>query len=1306
MQGVMMYGAINIAAFALTILLTLLWIVLGLFCWSLRCCGWKPKEKSYFLPKKREITMNVCLSLFIVVLFILIIMGYVIGSAKIFDCISEAPDAASGPANIYYDEMTPLETLLIGSIGSVLVPFISSVNSTVIGAVNLYKINVDIQQVNSSFYEFPSFQAVASILDSVSDIATEAEIYVEDIITDLVNISDVSDLVTDKAEAILDDLNDVSKSVSNITSTLTETSTLVNNITAINTKLFNDPTNDGLVYSVISDLGTIQRSYVIGAGFPTASNFSNAATGSSESMSRMLAGDYNNNNLAELKLFVAHLQTMYESIAVLPDYNETASDITTINNTIKELVGSNGIADQLIANLKTLNTKLNYVPTASEINSDVDGLYSATNHLSLTSISNHINDIADLVNEIPGLIDTMLGYVQILPRVIKSLSPVLYDLLVARTEGFNKYVMKLPINSTKMFRSLNKTLYSSLEVVTTITESLESSRSSVDNVNVTYYKTLVNSASSSYNSEIASFNFSGIKSEVNSMFNKLSAINFTTYITSIEDLQTTFSGLYIPASTVTLLVQLQVARGTLEKKLQRVVSSNGYTGSTWNTAATRTGDYLLLEQGVCSADTTTYCSSNSGCTSGTCTNIGVYRCSSNGVSSQSVLACTSDATCSALGGGSYCLMDSNAATAVQTQLTIFSANVLPSMTSVTSKLTSLASNEYDTTSVSDQITSTSNALSIVDVSDYIDAINSTLDGLTAFSLTDINSTLQSVKSSLNGVNYSSFNDTLSTLKSKRGTVLDSVSKYLTFIDGLTEYIYEPSELKAGLTALSYDTLLTESADKTPGGMSRYIAGQFENMYSTFRDICEPLSSDFSTPPKKNITSTFETPNLVFDRGSDHSTLANHGSLYYLMSQASTTRKKMILADDTTADTVTTDKDGNSYPDDKYCLTRSCFQNTQTSMSTDTSTVPLAPKTIVSIIWAPLALVFLVALWSALCPLCTKDPCRRCGPSTCLLILIIIEVPWYFLGSAFLLPMSIVVSDGCYSGTNIANNYVTAYGDSLCTSTFSGEGTLEACVVKSNNFTTTVNIQSMVDGLLGTCASVDPFNSVIVDLATQAKSVINSKSTKYVNGSSFETIRTPVRDIIVDAGTNAGDVLYTFLTETGEVIDCPGMSAIVSGFKQPVCETFVGSLGWLAAMLYLAAWTMCCLGIPAACMISHHNKWEMIEAKTKVAAGEVKAEGEEGEAPEGEGDDDKNNHSHVYVRMSDAEGPSHHSLDARVYPDDNLHDPHDRDDAGDAMLHREIEMNDAVLVPHTGPNEHYAGAYELAETNDTREEHAL
>lgn len=1222
-DGVAMYAAINIVAFVLIIICTLFWILLGLFCLCLGCCGCKGREKSRWSPQTRYITSNVCLSMFIIIMFIYIILGVVLGSTKLFEFVSDYADAPSGAAQLYYQEMEPLTQLLIGGIGSVMVPLLSSGNTTISGSVNLYRLNEDIQQVNESFYDFPQFKEVGDILDSVSSLTTDAQGFVTDIINDLAGITNKTDAIRDAAEVIVDDLASIQSVVNNVTDALTVTTWLVNNVTATNTLLFTS--NTGLVDEVTSDIATISRSSTAGDGFPLTTTFSDAATGGTDSVSRLLAGSYNSNNFAELQTFVSDVQSIYYAVAVLPDYDSTADDLLLINATIDYIAGKGGVVDQLVDNLGVLNSRLLFLPSFDEIDAHIDSLFAAITRISLTPITNDVKGITGLVDEIPGFINSLIDLVERVPPVIEELVPVLYDLIVARTAGFNASVMELPIDTLSTFNTLNKTLQSSLDTVNDVNGTLESSVSSVIDVNITYYLSLINKAQASYDSKVTGFNHTALIRDVNSMNTDLTGTNFTKYISEIQDMKNKFKTCYIPQYTITYLENLQTYRAALENTLQRVVSPLAYSGSTWDSAATRTGDYLLLQEGVCSGDTTLYCSATSTCSSagkGTCGSIGAYRCSSNGVSSQAVVACTHDSDCSSLGGGSYCLADYTRAASLQANLTFFAQDILPNQAKVTSILTTLTNAKYDTSSVADQITDTKDSLGDVDVSSYLDTVNTTINGLNSFSMKDINSTLVSMRNSIKSINFSSFNDTLDTLQDKQKTALKSVSKYSEVIDGFTSFIYEPDQLRSYFNSLSFDSLSSYyDSTGSSGDTSRYIALQIQYMYDAFTAIFDPISDDVSVPGGENITKAFDMINDVFDRGTEI-TPSTYGSFYYLMSQQDTTRDQIVLADDPTAHSVTTNSDGNAYPNGTTCVTRACFDQTKKDLSTSPDTLPinigLSVYQLAGLVWAPMSLMLLIAIWTALCPLCTKNHCLRGCPSTCMLIALIIMVPWYFIGTALLFPMTVVINDGCTTGTHVVNNYMTAMGDSLCDQA-GGTGTLNACVQSSNGFNVTVDLEAVVNGFIGKCSGTDPFKAVILEMAGQVVDVINNKTETLVESHTFNKFRDPVANMVTDAGTNTGSVLYTFLDSTSDVIDCEGIASVFNGMRKPTCETFIGSLGWFASMLYLAAWTMCCCGIPAGCCVQHNHKWAEIESKSIVPT-EEGASPEEGAVGEGEGGD--------------------------------------------------------------------------------------
>lgn len=1217
-DGVIMYSAINIAAMVLLILLTLAWVGCGLFCLCLRCCKCCLKPKSFFKPETRYIALNICLSVFLVVIFIVTILGHIAGGSKLFNAIASVPEAANGAANIYAEEMGgPVVEFGINTISSVMVPLLAAINSTLLSAFNLQAFSRDLHRLNDTIYMLPNIANVRLTLGYVENDVTDVSWSIGNISTSIQDIDTKTDYINTAANVISADLNTISVTMTNVTNHLTTTLTYVNTLSTDNDLLFGTGTTTGKINSISSDLSTISRSSTPGQGFPTTTSFDDASTSASASMDRLIAGAYNANNAAELATLNNRLFTIYDMIAQLPDYHQTAENLRLVNSTVVAIVEPGGLIDQLVHSISVVNAELAALPTSATFISHVTDLYDETKSISLSKIRSQVNNIQTIVNRIPNRIDALYQETIKLPAVIPVILPILYDIMITQLKGFNATITKLPVNNTKFYSTISTTLTDSIDTSTELLDTLSSTKISVFNVNISEYFGILDDAQRSLDDNINSFNFTDLKSKLNSMFSSLKT-NFTSYTNQLTSVKSSFQGYVLSNSTVTHISELQYFRRQLEQSLKRAISPVGYSSSTWDTSATKAGDYLLLAKGVCSTDTTVYCSANSDCTSGVCSHIGEYRCSSNGDGSAATQACTADSTCSsALGASSYCLADSTRALTLRTWLNAFGSSSvvkLPDTSSILSDLTGLQNSKYDTSSAKNAIQSAIDNAALVDTTKYQSDVDSAISGLNAFDMSSIQSTLDDVKSSVSNFKFSSFDKSISQVEDKRSQIIDNVNEILTLIDNLVLFFYssQPNQLGDAFHKLSSDEMYYKLAMGGASGVLTYASSTIDRTSQTIHDIFDRLTVTNVNTPVTNITKSVRGYRNFLDKATQnpHSPYRNvandQGPLYYLMSQSSMT-SSMIFNPIRDGDTVRPysvfkDTDGNRYPDNKMCVSNMCFKNTQKEYETGEVVPGITYSDIAGLVWVPIGLIFVVALWTALCPLCTKSPRLRTCPGTCLLILLIAVLPWYMLGTAFVLPFTIVMSDGCATGPDIGSKYVTALGDSLC-ERFNGDGGISDCLIKSQGFNIHVNFQGIADGFLGSCSSaVDPFKTILTGIAGPAIDILQNRTKRVVKSNkSIKKLRNRVKDIIVDSGSNAGNVVSQFATGTSEIIDCENIAAVFNDMKKPICTDMVGALGWFSAMLYLAAWTMCCVGIPAGCCVQHHYKWLAIENMSNPAS---------------------------------------------------------------------------------------------------------
>lgn len=1242
-----MYGLFNFAGAALVVFLTFMWVLIGLFCCMLtHCCGFQVKKKSHFSKRTRFICENTCLGLFILFMFLFVILGYAAGTQKLFDFVTAMQEAPKGGMEFYTTELINTLDLLVGTTSAVAVPFIYSANYTLHEGVSLNIIYDDLVILNESFSAFPDTQVMREYIDEVVNITNSMGYTIDDIVYEIEVLGGVVDNVSYAAIALDMDLETLGELTTNISAAIGDAVQALDNITATNDLLFGEGTSDniGLIPQTEAELLTISRNDELTMGFPSEGRFQSAGSTQDD---QLMTGNFNFNAMPnELAEYNRNLSDIYLAIAVLPDYSVTADNLRLINDTVNVVTEDGGLVDTVVNSLTELDSLLDEIEDSSYYTSQVENLYSAVEPLNLEAMYDNIEILAGLVDRIPPQLDLLSDEVQKYADIIPDVVPVLYDLLVTQLIPFNETLFKLPDNTSEQFYTINATLYDGIKTANDLVKTLNDSKTSINSINITAYLVTLQQAQDSLDSNINSFNFSGLTSSLEDMTSSLN-ISFQEYIDQLTTLKTDYTNAKMDASFVDSVDQFQGVRAYLENAFQRIISPIGFSNSTWDTPATQEGDYLLMEKGVCTNDNSVYCSDDGECSPGTCVEKGTYRCSSNGNTVQPRLDCSYDADCVGEGGGSYCLVDLERGANFSALLNIWAQDGgvdFPDTSSLVDDLEALLDAQYDTTEVNDQLAQSQDDTTILDTDEYSSSVQDLIDGLDAFDLNSINSTLFDTKKTLDTVDTGSFNETLSDIENEQNKLLKSVGVILDFLDAFMDFLYKPERLDFYLKALLINPIQEVRDTQGTGPTVDYIAAVVDQMYSDINDVMDMLESEIKINlPKMNASKELADYATYLNRAEANpfipkfDDMDEHGSFYWMMQQDGAYAKMVTASDDPLNKNgyVLYDEDGDSYEDENgdtiYCVTDVCWDNTEATLTEDNfnlagTELPTSLQNLLGLAWLCLAVVFLLAIAALLCPLCTKkqSSCSRQCPATCMIIIMIMCLPWYFFLNGLLFPMAIFLSDGCTTGTNVINEYVDAVGDDWCVNSLGGEGTSNACRLKSNKFDVTINIDKMVEGFLGECSGSDPFQDALTQLYDQieAGTISEAVDNQLTGKSTFKDMREPVRDIIRDAAAAMDGVALNYLDNVVESFDCDAVAAMLSDIKKPVCNDFAGSFGWFTGMVYLASWLMFCVGIPAGCCVQHNAKWTRIEDENAAEEEDSDEEDSDNEDESDKGDNRK------------------------------------------------------------------------------------
>ncbi len=1187
------------------IFFTILYLVGLIFlrCFQLcGCCIYKPSAESRFSKTTRERCAITCSFLYMVLLLLIIALGYFRGSTQLLSFMPSVVEAPSGFADIARKEVTPINNIFSNVISSALVPTLLKTNSTLNKAINFHHLYEDLVIVNESVAAFPD-------IEEVSETATAISYHIDNIssVIDLIS-QDVDDLETTKATALenlnvlQNDLIEMNDTVFIILGAVRDSVPLVEEVGDAQTSLLGDVSvrsdnHKGSMGAVYSDLETLNsendivRNYLTDPIYPSAFSFTDLADGSYASVTTFLNGDMDGSSgTSERSEFIADLQALYDIIVSKPNYTLTAQSLADINRTVQSLplpiLKSNvEIVELAIANATTNDTLI------SHLNDLLDTL----NSITLDPIGTHIDQIIAQVDFILGYIDWIADQVVIIGDAIPPLLDPLYDVLVTQPRAINRTIynldsiLKLDGNETfetKYFGQVNETIYKVLDAIAKVHDTIDDARESIDSVNSTEYLAKLSEVEEVLRDQVEAFNSTKVIDLFNSIGDKMSP-DFSAFTSNIDSLSNAIDDTSFGTEIYDLLDGMQALNVNLTSQLVEVIAS-----------------LQKLEQGVCSGDTAVYCGSDSDCSvaGGSCGQIGEYRC--EGTGSAPVSSCSSDNDCSATSG--YCLADSVRMVSLGVVLNIYgNANgvgeaLQPNSTSlVLRNLRDVREGgNFDIQPTLDDLTDTMDSLEDLSVADYIDDLDVVKDGINDVDLSSIDSSLDSANSTISDVNFDDFIKQIDDAEKYQDKATKYMSDALTLVHGVIDFffVYEDGlgYYADQLAANKLENILTNGGSSN---MIFYVSDNLQAVATKWVKLIKPFSKSLKEP---NMTKIFRPFARVMDilnsqPGSKYEQTDQHGSLYFLLNlDQPTARKYLAPVENNENGYVQEDADEKRYEDQQMCLTRECFENEQER----TQNAPLSPMlpaqatflNVASIVWVPLAIVFLLSLWTLCCPhvCCRKNKKTQYHPATFMLCVMICVMPWYLILPGLGFPMVLLMADGCNSYRDIGVKAVNEYGKGFC-DTAGGKGDAEACFLKNSFINVTVDMTGIATSILGDCSGADAISVPMRHLANQLTSA--ARIEEYLAKKTFKDVRPDGIDVVRTALTTFGDVGSDFIIDNADyVFTCEGLAAAVENLDDPLCVHVVGSLGWFIGMLYLAGWAMFCCGIPTACCVQHNTLW--------------------------------------------------------------------------------------------------------------------
>jgi hypothetical protein len=149
------------------------------------------------------------------------LLGHFKGGSQLLSFLPVISEALSGTSNLIQSEALPINSFFISIVSTVIVPFISSLNTTLHNGLNFGIIHQDFLTVNYSITLFPDLDIIGASLDDTQGTVNSVLDIINLISNDFDNIGIVKDNISSYVGLIEDDLNLIDSSLNNIALTLT-----------------------------------------------------------------------------------------------------------------------------------------------------------------------------------------------------------------------------------------------------------------------------------------------------------------------------------------------------------------------------------------------------------------------------------------------------------------------------------------------------------------------------------------------------------------------------------------------------------------------------------------------------------------------------------------------------------------------------------------------------------------------------------------------------------------------------------------------------------------------------------------------------------------------------------------------------------------------------------------------------------------------------------------------------------------------------------------------------------------------------
>lgn len=285
------------------------------------------------------------------------------------------------------------------------------------------------------------------------------------------------------------------------------------------------------------------------------------------------------------------------------------------------------------------------------------------------------------------------------------------------------------------------------------------------------------------------------------------------------------------------------------------------------------------------------------------------------------------------------------------------------------------------------------------------------------------------------------------------------------------------------------------------------------------------------------------------------------------------------------DLVWKDASGTHYPDQTYCLTSQCINDTITYINTqplknidDKLQVGMSRETLTSLPFLIPGVIVLFALVGAL----SLGKQWQKWPTLCALFFLLIVMPWLFLFvGGFFFPGIMFAADVCTSSEDVARVIVSQRAQAICETGASGTYMPASglCSVTVYDQPISFNIEAMVEDIFGACGSAsDPVQGAYSSLELAVGKIPRIKVQDQLNEISGQGKPTELMEnIILTIADNSSMALQSLVSDLSGVWNCANINKSYFQLKGAFCCHILSSFAWLIGAWYCIAWAMLCCG---------------------------------------------------------------------------------------------------------------------------------